>query len=129
MADNTSSSDRPNPVELTTEYANNSYFEPTIWDLKILFGEFSARLSGVDWHTSITVPWPQAKLMAYYLTINVAFHEITDGPVTIPQAVMPPPPPPVPESDKDNPVSQAMYAFASAFHQKLISGQGKPPVP
>jgi len=49
--------------EMNTEYANNVFFEPTVWDLKLIFGEWSSRANLVDWHTSVTVPWAQAKLM------------------------------------------------------------------
>jgi len=49
--------------ELVADYANNTAFEQTIWDLKMIFGEYSQRAGGVDWHTSITVPWAQAKLL------------------------------------------------------------------
>jgi hypothetical protein len=58
-------------TEITSEYANNTFFEPTIWDLKILFGEFTGRTDSVDWHTSITLPWARAKLLAYYLGTEV----------------------------------------------------------
>jgi len=77
-------------ADLNVEYANNTFFEPTVWDLKIIFGEFSGRSASVDWHTSITVPWAQAKLMAYYLLLNVALHELSEGtPTYIPPGVNP----------------------------------------
>ncbi|MGH2376131.1 MAG: hypothetical protein ACRDIC_22030 [bacterium] len=43
------------PEDLTTDYANNTAFEPTVWDLKLIFGEFSDRAKTIDWHTSITI--------------------------------------------------------------------------
>ncbi len=56
-------------TEITSEYANNTFFEPTIWDLKILFGEFTGRTDSVDWHTSITpLPWsPSARISSFGL--------------------------------------------------------------
>lgn len=62
-------------------YANNSHFEASVWDLKILFGQLEQHTgkSIVDWHTAITIPWMQAKLLDYYLRINIALHEIESG--------------------------------------------------
>jgi hypothetical protein len=113
-------------VELTSDYANNTFFEPSVWDLKILFGEFSGRSSSVDWHTSITLPWAQAKLMAYYLAVNIALHELSQGPIQIPAPVIPAEPPPVPSSEND-PIAQAMYQYAVQFRKKFIEGLGEPP--
>ena len=61
--------------DITSDYANNVFFVGSIWDLKILFGELTAVEQQVDWHTAMTLPWAQAKLMSYYLQINIALHE------------------------------------------------------
>jgi len=76
--------------EMTADYANNTMFESTIWDLKLIFGEFSQRPNSVEWHTSITVPWAQAKLMIYYLQANVAAYEINTGKIKMADQVLPP---------------------------------------
>src|SRR5271163_1783555 len=77
------------PDELSHEYANNVFFGPTIWDLKLVFGELSGMKEGVDWHTSITLPWATAKLMSYYLAINLAAHELDNGIIRVPKAMLP----------------------------------------
>ncbi len=88
--------------EMTADYANNTMFEPTIWDLKLIFGEFSQRTNSVEWHTSITVPWAQVKLMIYYLQANVAAYEINAGKIKVPDPVIPPEwPAPSSEQAKD----------------------------
>ena len=89
--------------EMTTDYANNIMFEPSIWDLKLIFGEFSQRINSVDWHTSITVPWAQAKLMMYYLQANVAAYEINSGKIKVPDLVIPPEWPPLPSEQANDP--------------------------
>lgn len=81
--------------DVTSDYANNTLFDASIWDLKILFGEWSGRTKSVDWHTSITIPWAQAKLMAYYLAVNVDAHEQRMGKIPFPSAMVPPEPQPV----------------------------------
>jgi len=73
-------------------YANNVRFEMTVWDLRILFGQLMLISEGkglVDWHTDVTVPWAQAKLMHLYLGINLALYERENGKITIPFGVLP----------------------------------------
>ena len=75
-------------------YANNTYFDSTAWDLTVIFGQLGLRSRGVenpgmDWHTAVTLPWPQAKVLAYFLLVNIAIHEETNGPVTIRQDLVP----------------------------------------
>jgi hypothetical protein len=106
--------------ELTSEYANNLFFAPNVLDLKILFGELSPVKPAVDWHTSMTLPWPQAKLMAYYLAINIAAHELREGPIRISASMLPPDPPPPPQSAKDDPNAQALFEMIKEHRQKFI---------
>jgi len=59
------------------EYANAVYFDATAWDLSMTFGRTVLRTpqqerQEMEWTTAITIPWSQAKLMAYYLLINLA---------------------------------------------------------
>jgi hypothetical protein len=73
-------------------YANNVRFEMTAWDLRILFGQLmpsSEGLGQVDWHTDVTLPWAQAKLMHLYLGINLTLYERENGKIAIPAVVLP----------------------------------------
>jgi hypothetical protein len=81
------------------EYANNAFFDPTIWDLTITFGQLGVRLpensaAGMDWGTAVTLPWGQAKLTAYYFLANLIIHESQNGEVMIPSRLLPSSPPP-----------------------------------
>ncbi len=76
---------------LSEDYANNTAFEATVWDLKLIFGEWSQRAGSVECHTSITIPWAQAKLLSYFLEANIAAHEIVHGKIKVPESVLPPP--------------------------------------
>ena len=72
-------------------YANNARIETSVWDLKILFGQLDQR-SGkweVDWHTLVTMPWVQAKILDYFLRLNLAYYDHTNGPMMIPDSVKP----------------------------------------
>jgi hypothetical protein len=85
--------------DINVAYANNVFFEGTIWDLKLIFGEVSARSNTVGWHTSVTIPWAQAKLMQYYLAVNIEAHERINGKISFPTAMTPKEPPPPDPSD------------------------------
>jgi hypothetical protein len=106
--------------DLSVEYANNAFFAATVWDLKIIFGELSGFKPEIDWHTSITLPWAQAKLMAYYLQVNVAAHELRMGKIPFPDSMVPPEPPPLPDSEKDNLVSRALFEIVKDLRQKFV---------
>jgi hypothetical protein len=105
--------------DLNVEYANNVFFEATIWDIKLIFGEWSSRSNLVDWHTSITLPWAQAKLIQYYLAINVEAHERMQGKITMPSAAIPPEPPPPDPSDITG-AAKDFYDMVVRHRQKFI---------
>jgi len=69
--------------EFASLYANNVRFESSAWDLKIVFGQIDqsagADKVAVESHTAITVAWPTAKTMAYYLTANVLAQQAYAG--------------------------------------------------
>ncbi len=111
--------------ELTVEYANNTAFEASIWDLKLIFGEFSNRsgTGSIDWHTSITMPWAQAKLLCYYLQANILVHEIHNGKIRVPSAVIPPEAP-VPAGAPDDPKAQDVFAVLKALRHQFLEEQG-----
>ena len=109
--------------DLTVEYANNVYFSPNIWDLKLIFGELGAFKPAVEWHTSITLPWRQVKLMAYYLAINLAAYELNNGPIKVPPSMFPPEPPPPEGPEKDNPLMQAVFEMVREHREKFLAGQ------
>jgi hypothetical protein len=111
--------------DLTTDYANNTFFEASVWDLKIVFGEWSGQTKSVDWHTSMTIPWAQAKLMDYYLAVNVAAHELRMGKIPFPESMIPPEPQPPPDSEKNNPAAIAFYNMVREHRQKFLDSLGK----
>ena len=107
--------------ELSTDYANAIFLAPNLLDLKIVFGEtviFPTR--GADWHTSITIPWPQAKLLQYYLAVIIAAHEMDNGPIKIPSAMLPTDPPSPPAQDTVKPELMKYLKFLKEYHRKFI---------
>src|ERR1700720_928045 len=101
--------------EIVSGYANNTALEQTIWDLKLIFGEFSQRSGSVQWHTSITMPWAQAKLLSHYLQVNIAVWELNHGVIKIPDVMIPAPLPPLtPEQERD-PAAKAVLETIKAY--------------
>lgn len=110
--------------DITTEYANNAWFGPTIWDLKIVFGELAPVLlkkGVIDWHTAITLPWTQAKLVSYYLQLNVEIHELQNGLIKIP-TVMTPPEPEMPKTS--DPADKAVFELINEHRKRFLERMG-----
>src|ERR1700680_2074736 len=73
-------------------YANNVFLEGSLWDLKLVFGQNDQQIgqNAVVQHTAITIPWPQIKVLTYFLQNHLAAHEIANGRLIIPPNVIPP---------------------------------------
>lgn len=95
-APSTPSAPTPRDWEHTPDYrelyANNVRFENSAWDLKLMFGLLDQSEGGIKirQHTAMHIPWAQAKLVAYFLHINIAFQEQFHGPVHVPLDAAPP---------------------------------------
>ena len=114
------------PAERTEDffsaYANNVKFEPTVYDLKIEFGETDL-YSGTEitrHHTAITIPWPLAKIALYYLEVNLAVHELTVGKVAIPPSQIPAPVGGVPPEMASDPMAHKVNELISKIRQKFV---------
>lgn len=73
-------------------YANNIQFESSVWDLNMIFALFDQTPDQPPFKQlgAIRIPWAQAKMMAYMLSMNVAFHESANGPINVPKPIVPP---------------------------------------
>ena len=74
-------------------YANNVNFESNVWDLNIIFSLLDQVPGAPPFKQlgSVHIPWAQAKIMAYYLLMNIASQETSHGKIVIPAPVAPPP--------------------------------------
>lgn len=106
--------------KLDTDYANNVAFETTVWDLKLVFGEYSDQDKEIDWHTSITIPWAQAKLMQYYLQVNIEAFESVHGKIRVPSAMIPPD---VPKPDPNDSASKQFYDIVQRLRAEFLAKQ------
>jgi hypothetical protein len=117
----------PPDVEFSDEfyeaYSNNIYFESSVWDLKLLFGQLDQTEGKVKiiQHSAITVPWIQAKLMLYWLKAQVGVHELTNGKIHIPKPVIPLPIPELTEEmKKSDPNAEAIHALIVKLRSEFI---------
>ena len=112
--------------ELRTGYANNVFIEESVWDLKILFGQLEQHTgrAEVRWHSAMTLPWSQAKILSYLLDAFIATYETTNGEIHVPEAVRPPRPPD-PPADLDDGANSKWIEAAQAAYDRVFSKRRK----
>jgi hypothetical protein len=111
--------DQPEEIEVDHIYANNVSFEPSLWDLKLIFGQLDqhGETPSVDWHTAATIPWLCAKIVSYYLQMNIAGYEAGNGKIRIPAEAIPPPIDPPSGDSEDEAAAIKFYEFAKKLHK------------
>lgn len=104
-------------------YANNFQIERTIFDLKLIFGQLSE--SGgklhVEQHSSVTLPWIQAKLLMYFLQMNIAGFEFQNGKIKIPTDLLPPPLPPLSPEQENDPKIRELLDLLKSLREQFVS--------
>jgi hypothetical protein len=111
------------PKEIDAVYANNTLFEVSAWDLKIIFGQLDqhAPKTTIDWHTAVTIPWTQARVLEYYLRANAAFYEKKFGPINLPHQARPPAPvEPTEEQIKDDPQATELWQAYKKIYEEMF---------
>jgi len=79
-------------ADFTFRYSNNVQYEPSIWDLKLTFGQTDQTTTPptVIQHTAITLSWPEVKVLAYFLRSCLAGHEAQIGKIVmVPDTILP----------------------------------------
>ena len=107
--------------DFASAYANNVYFEPSVWDLKLIFGELDGASNTNQQHTAVTMSWVVAKLLAHHLNVQIATHEIAQEKIVIPRDVWPAEIAPPPEQFVDDPKFQKLYKTMIAFRDEFIA--------
>lgn len=115
--------------DFSSAYANHVFFEPSTWDLKMIFGELDQSVEPlvVQQHSSITIPWTQAKVFLYFLRLQVAGHELANGTITLPKAVIPPEVvKPTAEELKQEPAAAKVYEAFTRIRKEMFSNTELP---
>lgn len=75
----------------TDYYANNAQYQTSAWDLRIIFGQLDQTLgpNTIVQQGSITVSWPTAKTLLFFLQLQVTGHELEAGRIAIPPNIIP----------------------------------------
>ncbi|TRZ51267.1 hypothetical protein D4S03_05390 [bacterium] len=104
-------------------YANNFQLESTAIDMKFIFGTTSQSPGKVtvEQHTSVNMTWVQAKLLSFYLNVNLAAHEMENGKISIPHSVIPAEPQPIPKEFKDQPFHKQVRAMVVKMREEFIA--------
>lgn len=113
--------------EFYSDYANNIYLESSFWDLKLVFGQLDQSTSPVttEQRAAVTIPWTQAKIFNYLLTVHLLAHEIANGAIVIPKSVVPPEmPPPTEEQKKADPGIQKFWEQMMRIREQFF-GQAR----
>lgn len=115
--------DKDKEQDFIEDYANSAIFEAGPWDLKIVFGQLDQRSGApdTDWHTAITIPWPYAKVLSYYLQLNIVAYEAQNGKIAVPEFALPPEPPPLTEEAQRHPKMKAVYDAVLDARKVLLS--------
>lgn len=104
-------------------YANNIQFEQSAFDLKLIFGELdqSQGKVRVEQHSSVTIPWAQAKLLMFYLQVNISLFELENGKIKIRNDLLPQPVRKLSEEEKKIPKAEELTELLEALRQQFIS--------
>jgi len=108
-------------------YANNVYFEHSVWDLKLIFGQLDQREGKliVKQHTAITLPWAQVKILSYWLRGHVEAYEFANGRIPIPSSVIPPELPPPTDEQKSDPNTEKVFEIFNRLRAEFVRDIGQ----
>ena len=113
--------------EFISGYANNIQLEYSAFDLKLIFGLLDQRESSagkppqIDQHTEINLSWLQAKLLIYFMELNLALYEQANGKIKIPAELLPPEIPASPQPPFDNPQGREMFELMRKIRADFIA--------
>ena len=100
-------------------YANSVMFESNAWDLKIIFGQIDTG-DLIKQHLAVSIPWAQAKLMLYWLRLQVEMMESTVGKIPIRKDLIPPEPVPPPE-EANKPETKKLLELIQKYREEFIA--------
>lgn len=109
-------------------YANNVFFEPSAWDMKLVFGQLDQRdgKNLIRQHTAVTMSWAQIKLLSFWLRGYIEFQESLNGKIVIPPSGFPRDVPgPTEEQRAADPNVDKVYEIFRKTRDLLIEEQKK----
>ncbi|MFL6351505.1 MAG: hypothetical protein ACJ74Z_06610 [Bryobacteraceae bacterium] len=109
--------------DFISTYANALRFEPTVYDLKIIFGQTDVSQGNerVEQRAAATIPWALAKLAIYFLEVNIRIHEAQHGKVHVPVNQIPAEPIPPADEMKDNQAIRDAFKLVQQVHADFLA--------
>src|ERR1039458_5289099 len=110
------------------QYANNVYFEPSAWDLKLIFGKIDQAKgsANVIQHSAMTLSWSQVKIAIYFLQFHLAVHESIHGKVYVPKSIVNAPVPPTEDQQKDDPRTKIIFETINKLYRQFVEANPEP---
>jgi hypothetical protein len=127
MPDNTTEQSATARFEHTEQfissYANSVTFEPTAWDLKLIFGQLEqgSNTTVVKQHLAVTIPWAQVKLALFWLRVQVEAMEEQAGKIPLRKDVLPPELPPLTDEQKNDPATRKLHECYRKAREEFIA--------
>lgn len=107
-----------------SSYANNVAFEASAWDIKLLFGQLdqASGKTSVKQHLAVTIPWPQAKLLLFWLRVQVEAAEASvKAKIPIRKDLIPPELPPPTDKEKNDPDAKEFYELYRKAREEFLA--------
>lgn len=105
-------------------YANNVLVESNAFDLKLILGMTDLRdpsKPAVDQIASVSLSWPQVKLLIFWMQMHLAGYERENGRVNIPTNAVPPPFPENPPPPFDNPQGRDIFGLMRKLRDEFAA--------
>jgi hypothetical protein len=110
-------------------YANHIWYENSAWDLNLIFGQLD-QIKGpnaVRQHTAIAMSWPQAKLLSYFVDVNILLHEAINGKIQIPPQLLPSEIPSLTPEEENDPVKNETNRRLKELRKRFIESLDEKP--
>jgi hypothetical protein len=114
-------------------YANNVQLESNAFDVKMVFGILDQSgatklppILAVDQHTSVSISWPEVKLLIFFMQLHLAGYEAENGKVKVPLNAIPPEPPPVLPPQFDNEAGRKGIDLIRKMRAEFVASLNQP---
>ena len=110
-------------------YANNVIVESNAFDMKLIFGLWDHRNPlgpVIEQFGSMSLSWPEAKLLIYWMQVHLSGYERDNGKVKIPAAVLPPEVPALPPPPFDNVKGREGFELLRKMREDFLASIAEP---
>lgn len=104
-------------------YANSVVFEPSAWDLKLIFGQLdqSVEPAATRQSVSVTISWQQAKLALFWLRVQVqAMEDQLKTRIPIREDIQPAPLPEMTAEQKKLPEAKKFHDWYAKVRKEFL---------